>query len=252
MNPILSNYIAKAYDRLLDFSTYHCHKQGLAGEEVDILNEVFIDLLKKEESFLLELLSKEKKDGYCELDYLVLKLIRTYTSSPTAPYRWKYSSRTPKDENIQDLSLLNKIDEGYSPDTCAHTLKARRIAVIRFIVDRLPIDPVEKEIAIEGLLCNEKAEDIARNFGDSVLSQKDRSFVYDTNNFVSEVISQIANVICSDPNFDLKLHRLSKKKKDLGSRRISKINETVSVFLNVHWYPAFNEKSALRRLLDEV
>ncbi len=52
-------YITKRYERWLDYSKYHCAMQGMAGEEVDLLNEVMISLLEKPEEKLLELYNKK-------------------------------------------------------------------------------------------------------------------------------------------------------------------------------------------------
>ncbi len=64
------SYITKRYERWLDYSKYHCAMQGMAGEEVDLLNEVMINLLEKSEEKLLELYSKKHKQ-YRELDYFI-------------------------------------------------------------------------------------------------------------------------------------------------------------------------------------
>lgn len=109
-NKELESYINKAYNRFLDYSTYHCSMQGMQGEEVDVLNEVFIDILKKDEGYLLDLLSR-KKNGYTELDFFILDMIKTYTMSDTAPYRWKYRNKIQIDDNLKDLSRLDIADQ---------------------------------------------------------------------------------------------------------------------------------------------
>jgi hypothetical protein len=136
-NKELEKYITKAYARLLDYSTYHCSRQGLVGEEVDVLNEVMADLMKKEESYLLELMHR-KKNGYTELDFLILDMIKTYTMSDTAPYRHRYRNRIQVDDNVKDLSRLDLIDEEYQDvDHNAEILEQMRM--VREIVAALEL-----------------------------------------------------------------------------------------------------------------
>lgn len=252
MNPKLDEYITKAYDRLLDFSRYHCSMQGMGDESVDLLNEVLIDLLKKDEAFLLGLLLKQR-ERWTELDYYILNLIKTYCSSPTAPYRWKFGNRLANDENYTNQQeKLNPIDYGYSSDECLHTLRAQRLALIRFIFDRLPLDSVEKEIAVNRILGGETANEVMEHFGGNDTTYTDLNFIYDCTTVAKSTIFRIVDIVCQDQNFDLKLNWDSKKGENLNSVQKRAVDQLVAVWLNVHWYPAFNEKSVLKRLLDEV
>lgn len=82
-------YIEKRYERWADYSTYHCTKAGIAGESVDILNEVILALLQKEDC-KLEMLMNAKKGQYTELDFFVLRMIKLNVYSPTSPYQSRY------------------------------------------------------------------------------------------------------------------------------------------------------------------
>lgn len=100
----IRNYINERYDRWLDYSTYHCNRSGLKGHDVDLLNEVLISLLEKPKSQLMKLYEKKKPNGYRDIDYFVLRMIKLNATSKTAPYRWK-NKPVPYDENT-DYSEL--------------------------------------------------------------------------------------------------------------------------------------------------
>ena len=81
----VNNYITKRYERWLDYSLYHCGLAGISDEATDVLNEVICSLLQKQ-SKLLDKLLDTKKNGYTELDFFVLKMIKLNASSPTSQY----------------------------------------------------------------------------------------------------------------------------------------------------------------------
>lgn len=118
-------YITKRYERWLDYSKYHCAMQGMAGEEVDLLNEVMISLLEKPEEKLLELYNKKHKQ-YRELDYFVLRMIKMNATSDTAPYRHKYKP-IPVDANISysQLEIEDLADD--EEDRAGEILRKTRI-----------------------------------------------------------------------------------------------------------------------------
>ena len=84
----INNYISKRYDRWLDYAIYHCNRNGMADEAVDVLNEVLLSLLQKSDTMLRQLLSAKKKD-YTDLDFFVLKMIKLNITSSTSPYQSK-------------------------------------------------------------------------------------------------------------------------------------------------------------------
>ena len=100
----VNNYITKRYERWLDYSLYHCGLAGISDEATDVLNEVICSLLQKQ-SKLLDKLLDTKKNGYTELDFFVLKMIKLNASSPTSQYRSRYKP-LPVDDNV-DYSRLD-------------------------------------------------------------------------------------------------------------------------------------------------
>lgn len=99
----VNNYITKRYERWLDYSLYHCGIAGIPNEAADVLNEVLCSLLQKDIKKLEKLL-ESKKNGYTELDFFVLRMIKLNATSDTSPYRSKYKS-LPVDENIDYTRL---------------------------------------------------------------------------------------------------------------------------------------------------
>mgnify|MGYP000120361103 CR=1 FL=1 len=71
----VNNYITKRYERWLDYSLYHCGLAGIPDEATDVLNEVICSLLQKKNR-LLDKLLETRKNGYTELDFFVLKMIK--------------------------------------------------------------------------------------------------------------------------------------------------------------------------------
>lgn len=115
--PEINNYIAKRYARWLDYAIYHCGLVGIPDEANDVLNEVLCSLLAKNKKYLLGMLHS-KKNGYTELDFFVLKMIKLNVTSPTSPYQSKYK-RIPTDENtdyaqldVEDISDENEDRSG--------------------------------------------------------------------------------------------------------------------------------------------
>ena len=68
------------------------------------MNEVICSLLQKK-SRLLNKLLETKRNGYTELDFFVLKMIKLNASSPTSQYRSRYKP-LPVDDNV-DYSRLD-------------------------------------------------------------------------------------------------------------------------------------------------
>jgi len=110
----INTYIEKRYSSWLDYSRYQCSIAGMQGEEIDVLNEVMDNLLRKSELKLQKLFSVKKieKGKECtELDFFVQKMIKLYVHSPTAPYRAKMR-RIPyvKVKNISRLNVADVVD----------------------------------------------------------------------------------------------------------------------------------------------
>ena len=139
----IRKYITKRYERWLDYSRYHCTMQGMAGEEVDLLNEVMLNLLEKSEEKLLGLYNK-KHEQYRELDYFVLRMIKMNAASDTAPYRHRYKP-LPVDANINYSQLEVEDLEDDEEDRAGVILEKTKI--IREAVESFEdyMDPVDLE-----------------------------------------------------------------------------------------------------------
>lgn len=137
----VKDYINARYERYLDYSTYKCCHAGLVGEEIDVLNTVLIDVMAKDEEYIKQLYDK-KKEPYRELDFFILKLIATYATSDTAPYRFKYRNRLPIDANKSDLSRLDLIDEKNN-DIDRSGRIVFEMDITRWIFERLALDDLE-------------------------------------------------------------------------------------------------------------
>lgn len=111
----VNNYITKRYGRWLDYSSYHCNLSGIPGEGTDVLNEVLCSLLAKDGAQLDRLL-QSKKEGYTELDFFVLRMIKLNACSLTSPYRSRYRS-LPSDANVDYTRLdIEDVEEESQDD----------------------------------------------------------------------------------------------------------------------------------------
>lgn len=135
-------YIAKRYARWLDYATYHCGIVGISDEAYDVLNEVLCSLLTKDSQYLLRMLHT-KKNGYTELDFFVLKMIKLNVTSPTSPYQNKYK-RIPTDENTDyaKLDIEDVIDD--SQDRSGDILC--KMHQVREAFEELDLSPLAKHV----------------------------------------------------------------------------------------------------------
>ena len=138
----VNNYITKRYERWLDYSLYHCGLAGISDEATDVLNEVIFSLLQKQ-SKLLDKLLDTKKNGYTELDFFVLKMIKLNASSPTSQYRSRYKP-LPVDDNV-DYSRLDIEDiPGDSVDRNAEILD--RLHLVRDTFESLELGDLAAQV----------------------------------------------------------------------------------------------------------
>ncbi len=138
----VNNYIAKRYDRWLDYASYHCGLVGISDEAHDVLNEVLCSLLQKSNRLLEKLLST-KKNGYTELDFFVLRMIKLNVTSPTSPYQSRYK-RIPADDNA-DYSRMDIEDVPDNEiDTPGITLE--RMHQVREVFESLDLCPLAKKV----------------------------------------------------------------------------------------------------------
>ena len=112
MNSEINKYLEKRYERWLDYAKYHCSKTGCDDQANDILNEVMVSVLEKDEC-KINCLYNSKKGQYRELDFFILKMIKLNVYSPTSPYQNKYKNVLFSEV---ELSRLNIPDEDYDED----------------------------------------------------------------------------------------------------------------------------------------
>ena len=148
----VAQYINKRYDRWLDYAVYHCAHAGMTDEANDVLNEVLYSVLKKDPSELTRLLSL-KKNGYTELDFFVLRMIKLNATSDTSPYRSKYRNKLLYDVN-KDYMDVKIIDEPYvNIDNPA--LMVWRTRLIRFIIKHIEVPQFDKAVFEYRFISNE-------------------------------------------------------------------------------------------------
>ena len=135
---LVEKYIGRRYERWLDYAVYHC---GLAGIP-DEANEVLCSLLQKDDVKLQQLLSA-KKNGYSELDFFVLKMIRLNATSETSPYRSKYRPM-PVDQNV-DYSRL-EIEDVKEEPVDKNELLLSRFHQVRDILQGLDLNPLARRV----------------------------------------------------------------------------------------------------------
>lgn len=138
----IDKYISKRYERWLDYASYHCTQTGIPGEAHDVLNEVLCSLLQKDNE-KLELLIKAKKNGYTELDFFVLRMIKLNATSETSPYRSKYKSM-PVDCNV-DYSCL-EIEDVQEEDIDRNELLLQHFRLVREVLDGLGVSAFAKRV----------------------------------------------------------------------------------------------------------
>ncbi len=156
MHTEIEKYIAKRYERWLDYAEFHTNQAGLKGEAGDVLNVVLLSLLQKDENSLLELLQK-KKGQYCELDFFILRMIKFNAISDTAPYRAK-NKPMPVDANV-DPFKLDLIDEhSAEPDLPGEYLE--KYQIVCGIVERFDLNKIEKEVFYHTFIMGEPISEI--------------------------------------------------------------------------------------------
>lgn len=153
-------YISRRYPRYLDYSSYHCAKAGIPDEAQDVLHETIADLLGKEQEYL-ERLYSAKKNGYTELDFLLLRMINLNTHSSTSPYQHKYRP-IPANRGV-DYQSLKIIDEEYIESDRPGAI-LRQVRIIRYVFDRMELADEEKEIFARHFFDGEPLKDLSSNY----------------------------------------------------------------------------------------
>ena len=75
MLPELEPYIARYYDRWLNYSQYICTRWNIRREAYDIMADVLVEFCSKPDEFLFDLLTCEQQGGHKLLN-CVIKAIR--------------------------------------------------------------------------------------------------------------------------------------------------------------------------------
>lgn len=140
----LNRYISKRYYRWLDYSRYHCQINKMKGEERDVLNEVLVSLLEKDQDKILKMLSCSK-DGYTELDFFIMRMVYLNITSSSSPYQIKNANRVVnKDINIERIDLPDESE--VSVDRSEEILAKMR--KVRGILDELELSPRVHQIFV--------------------------------------------------------------------------------------------------------
>lgn len=229
----IRNYIGQAYNRYLDYAKYQAGRAGIPDEAEDILGEVLLDVMQKDEPFLRGLFDK-KKGEYRELDFYILKSVLLNATSDTSPYRHKYLNKNfPKDGNVQ-MNRLDLIDELASNPGDS---ELNEIRIVRFIFDRLALTEDER-FAFERRFFEQERL--------SSLPDHESRNAYEKYAIVSEAIRQIVKSCGLLP----KNRKLDKFKIKNQSRQ-KRVNELVYIFLSSHWKGRFSQKTELNYILKE-
>lgn len=139
---LIEKYINKRYNRWLDYASYHCGLSGMPDEATDVLNEVLCSLLQKD-SAKLEKLLEAKRNGYTELDFFVLRMIKLNATSDTSPYRSKYKP-LPADTNV-DYSRLD-IEDVPEETSDRNEIILERFHQVRETLEELELSPIAKKV----------------------------------------------------------------------------------------------------------
>jgi len=147
--PEINNYIEKRYGRWLDYSNYHCTQAGIADESIDVLNEVIVALLQKDDCKLINLMNS-KKCQYTELDFYVLRMIKLNVYSVTSPYQRKYRPMPSANIDIRRLNIEDVTDS--EVDTPAIILK--QFEQVRLAFETLNLSDKAKRVFEHRFFCD--------------------------------------------------------------------------------------------------
>lgn len=137
----INEFINSRYGAWMDYATYHASRAGISELAGDLLQEVIIMLLEKEESFLLELMEREKGE-YREMDFYVLKLIKTNAHSPTSPFRYKeQKQKIDRNTNAERLELFDD-----DCDVIGYEAELSRVEDVKKAIDECFIDGEAKQV----------------------------------------------------------------------------------------------------------
>lgn len=141
----VKKYISTRYQRYLDYADYHSSLAGLDQQGSDVLHEVIISVLEKDEQMVIDLYNAVKKQ-YRELDFYILRMVKLNCHSKTSPYRWRY--RQPDlDDNLITSEIQELEQKVEQPEINRDELTCSRYEVIREVLDSMDhYTEAEKEI----------------------------------------------------------------------------------------------------------
>ncbi|MGV8136474.1 MAG: hypothetical protein AB2L20_14795 [Mangrovibacterium sp.] len=142
MTPEINTYIEKHYRRWLDYSEYHCSIAGMTGEAIDVLDEVILALLQKDEQKVIRMMTS-RKGKYTELDFYVLRMIKLNVHSATSPYQSRYRS-IPTNDNVE-LCRLN-IEDLQQEDIDVPSVVMEKFELVREVLGSLNLSGQAKGI----------------------------------------------------------------------------------------------------------
>lgn len=92
MNASITAYIGFRYPNWMDYARHQCRVQHLEGWECDLMNDIVADLMRKPETKLADLMSRETRkivngQPTTELDKFVLSMIKCNAQSRFASFR---------------------------------------------------------------------------------------------------------------------------------------------------------------------
>ncbi|WP_321519501.1 hypothetical protein [uncultured Bacteroides sp.] len=230
MDKEINNYITKRYERWLDYSKFQCTRKGILDEAIDVLNEVLLSLLEKDESKLIEMYNK-KKNGYTELDFFILRMINLNANSPTSPYQNKYKY-IPADDNV-DYTCLEILDAQEDQiDSAGIVLE--KMHLLRFIFDRLELSQTERAIFEYKFFEEYTIADL------TVFDAQKK--LYDAYNYVEDLIKKVMQRLGVGSKV---------KEHPIGRTPAKWMKETVQIFFDrIESNP--NEKSELIELVSRI
>lgn len=139
----IRKYISVRYEHWLDYSKYKCSKQNMEGQENDVLDDVLLNVLQKDEQQLIGLYTRKKVQKgveYSELDFFILRMLDLNITSETSPYRHKNKSiPAARDVRIERLKIPDI--EYFETDRPAEILKQTEL--IRKVFNRLRLTSFE-------------------------------------------------------------------------------------------------------------
>ncbi|HRX12791.1 MAG TPA: hypothetical protein P5210_14115 [Draconibacterium sp.] len=200
-------YVSNRYPRYLDYAKYHAEHAKIPGEAGDVLNEVLLSLFSKDFEFLAKLYSTQR-NGYTDLDFFILQMLKLNCHSLTSPYRHK-NRLIPADRNInyQKLNIADEQDEQI--DNAEITLKQFRL--VRFIFERLELTELERKVFEHAFILHLTQPEF---------TETAKNMYYRTYKLVKESIHEI-----------LYVHKLTSIKPSHNNEVSKRKNELVSGFL---------------------